>query len=82
MGELAPHEMRRAWMTALGNAKLARRERVEVSDLPDARGKRGMIGSCSSASRRVARKAKRAGQLELPGAFQPARLATGWQRQV
>ena len=44
MSELAPREMRRAWMTAFGNATLARRERVEVSDLPDARGKRGAIG--------------------------------------
>ena len=44
MSELAPREMRRAWMTAFGNATLARRERVEVGDLPDARGKRGSIG--------------------------------------
>ena len=44
MSELAPREMRRAWMTAFGNATLARRERVEVRDLPDARGKRGAIG--------------------------------------
>ena len=44
MSELAPREMRRAWMTAFGNAKLAGRERVEVGDLPDARGKRGSIG--------------------------------------
>ena len=44
MSELAPREMRRAWMTAFGNAKLARRERVEVGDLPDGRSKRGAIG--------------------------------------
>ena len=44
MSEMAPREMHRAWMTAFGNAKLARRERVEVRDLPDARGKRGAIG--------------------------------------
>ena len=31
-------------MTAFGNAKLDRRDRVEVRDLPDARGKRGAIG--------------------------------------
>jgi ATP-dependent Lon protease len=44
MCELAPREMRRAWMTAFGNAKLDRRDRVEVRDLPDARGKRSAIG--------------------------------------
>jgi len=44
MSEMAPREMRRAWMTAFGNAKLDRRERIEVRDLPDARGKRGAIG--------------------------------------
>jgi ATP-dependent Lon protease len=45
MGELAPREMRRAWMTAFGNAKLARREHIEVVDLPDSHaGKRSPIG--------------------------------------
>ena len=44
MSEMAPREMRRAWMTAFGNAKLARRERIAVHDLPEARGKRGAIG--------------------------------------
>jgi ATP-dependent Lon protease len=44
IGELAPREMRRAWMTAFGNAKLDRRSRIETRDLPDARGKRGAIG--------------------------------------
>ena len=44
MSEMAPREMRRAWMTAFGNAKLAHRERVEVCDLPEATGKRGAIG--------------------------------------
>jgi ATP-dependent Lon protease len=44
MSDMAPREMRRAWMTAFGNAKLDRRERVEVRDLPDARGRRGAIG--------------------------------------
>jgi ATP-dependent Lon protease len=44
MSEMAPREMRRAWMTAFGNAKLDRREHVEVRDLPDARGKRGSMG--------------------------------------
>jgi len=43
--DLAPREMRRAWMTAFGNAKLARRERIEVADLPDSgAGKRATIG--------------------------------------
>jgi len=44
MSEMAPREMRRAWMTAFGNAKLDRRDRVETRDLPDTRGKRGAIG--------------------------------------
>jgi ATP-dependent Lon protease len=44
MSELAPREMRRAWMTAFGNAKLDRRDHVDVADLPDARAKRGAIG--------------------------------------
>ena len=44
MSELAPREMRRAWMTAFGNAKLDRRERIEVRDLPETRARRGAIG--------------------------------------
>ena len=44
MSELAPREMRRAWMTAFGNAKLDRRERVAVRDLPGRSAKRGAIG--------------------------------------
>ncbi|MDP4301905.1 AAA family ATPase [Leptothrix discophora] len=45
MAELAPREMRRAWMTAFGNAKLAHRERIVPADLPDAgAGKRASIG--------------------------------------
>lgn len=44
MGELAPREMRRAWMTAFGNAQLDRRGQVEIRDLPEARGRRGAIG--------------------------------------
>jgi ATP-dependent Lon protease len=44
MSEMAPREMRRAWMTAFGNAKLARRDRVDVADLPDAGLKRSGIG--------------------------------------
>jgi len=44
MGELAPREMRRAWMTGFGNAKLDHRDHVQTRDLPDARAKRGAIG--------------------------------------
>ena len=44
LSELAPREMRRAWMTAFGNAKLDRRERIEVRDLPEPAGKKGAIG--------------------------------------
>jgi ATP-dependent Lon protease len=44
MSELAPREMRRAWLTAFGNAKLARRDVVEPIDLPDAPARRGPLG--------------------------------------
>ena len=44
MSEMAPREMRRAWMTAFGNAKLARRDHVAAVDLPDAQGRRAPIG--------------------------------------
>ncbi|WP_428420153.1 AAA family ATPase [Methylibium sp.] len=44
MAELAPREMRRAWMTAFGNAKLSGRNEVQVRDLPQAHGKRSPIG--------------------------------------
>ena len=44
LSEQAPREMRRAWMTAFGNAKLAHRDCVTVGDLPDATGKRPNIG--------------------------------------
>ena len=44
MSEMAPREMRRAWMTAFGNAKLDRRDHIEARDLPDTRGKRGAMG--------------------------------------
>jgi ATP-dependent Lon protease len=44
MAELAPREMRRAWMTAFGNARLDGRERIEPRDLPEAHGKRAPIG--------------------------------------
>jgi len=41
---MEPREMRRAWMTAFGNAKLARRSKIEASDLPSIHGKRLPIG--------------------------------------
>lgn len=44
MSEMAPREMRRAWMTAFGNAKLARREHVACADLPDFGAKKSAIG--------------------------------------
>ena len=44
MSEMAPREMRRAWMTAFGNAKLARRDSVEPRDLPDASARKQGIG--------------------------------------
>jgi ATP-dependent Lon protease len=36
--------MRRAWMTAFGNARLAGREQVQVADLPVAHGRKRQIG--------------------------------------
>ncbi len=44
MCEMAPREMRRAWMTGFGNAKLAQRDHVAPRDLPQANGKRSPIG--------------------------------------
>jgi ATP-dependent Lon protease len=44
MAALAPREMRRAWMTAFGNARLADRCRLELADLPDAGARRAPIG--------------------------------------
>ncbi|NRF66571.1 AAA family ATPase [Aquincola sp. S2] len=44
LAELAPREMRRAWMTAFGNARLDGRDRIELKDLPEAHGKRSPIG--------------------------------------
>ena len=40
----APREMRRAWMTGFGNARLAGRSAVELADLPGVNPKRGPIG--------------------------------------
>ncbi len=42
--QLAPREMRRAWMTAFGNARLDRRSSIEQRDLPEAGGRRQPIG--------------------------------------
>jgi ATP-dependent Lon protease len=44
MSEMAPREMRRAWMTAFGNAKLAKRDSIDVKDLPDVAGRKAGIG--------------------------------------
>jgi ATP-dependent Lon protease len=41
---LAPRDMRRAWMTGFGNARLAGRDHVDAVDLPDAHGRRSPIG--------------------------------------
>lgn len=44
IGRLAPREMRRAWMTAFGNAKLAGRCEVHSADLPEPAARRAAIG--------------------------------------
>ena len=44
MSELAPREMRRAWMTAFGNAKLDQREHLLLRDLPAPGQRRSPIG--------------------------------------
>jgi ATP-dependent Lon protease len=44
MATLAPREMRRAWMTGFGNARLDGRATVELADLPDAQARRQPIG--------------------------------------
>jgi ATP-dependent Lon protease len=44
MADMAPREMRRAWMTAFGNAKLDGRDVVELRDLPEPSAKKGAIG--------------------------------------
>jgi len=44
LAELAPREMRRAWMAAFGNAKLDGRHAIELRDLPDAGSRRRPIG--------------------------------------
>jgi ATP-dependent Lon protease len=44
LAELAPREMRRAWMTAFGNAKLDARGTIELRDLPEPQARRSPIG--------------------------------------
>jgi ATP-dependent Lon protease len=44
MAGLAPREMRRAWMTAFGNARLGGRDHITLDDLPDATPRRTPIG--------------------------------------
>jgi ATP-dependent Lon protease len=44
LAAMAPREMRRAWMTAFGNARLAGRAAIELADLPDASPRRSPIG--------------------------------------
>jgi ATP-dependent Lon protease len=44
MSALAPREMRRAWMTGFGNAKLDARDHIALCDLPDLDRKRCPIG--------------------------------------
>ncbi len=44
LAALAPREMRRAWMTAFGNARLAGRGCIELADLPGGNPRRSPIG--------------------------------------
>jgi len=44
LAEMAPREMRRAWMTGFGNARLAHRSSVQPEDLPKAAGAKTKIG--------------------------------------
>jgi len=44
LGAMAPREMRRAWMTGFGNARLAGRATIELVDLPDSGSRRTPIG--------------------------------------
>ena len=46
IARVAPREMRRAWMTAFGNARLDGRASLELRDLPDPAGRRPPIGFC------------------------------------
>jgi ATP-dependent Lon protease len=44
LAAMAPREMRRAWMTAFGNARLAGRASIELTDLPESGTRRSPIG--------------------------------------
>ena len=44
MAQMAPREMRRAWMTAFGNARLDGRGQVQARDLPPAGGRKAAMG--------------------------------------
>ena len=44
LAAMAPREMRRAWMTAFGNARLDGRATIELTDLPGATTRRSPIG--------------------------------------
>jgi ATP-dependent Lon protease len=44
LGGMAPREMRRAWMTAFGNARLDGRATLALEDLPEAGARRAPIG--------------------------------------
>jgi ATP-dependent Lon protease len=44
MAHMAPREMRRAWMTAFGNARLDGRPTLQLADLPEAGSRRTPIG--------------------------------------
>ena len=44
MANLPPREMRRAWMTGFGNARLDHRDAISIQDLPIARNTRSRIG--------------------------------------
>ena len=44
MSDMAPRDMRRAWMTAFGNAKLARRGCIQPADLPEGGLRKATIG--------------------------------------
>ena len=44
ISEMPPREMRRAWMTAFGNAKLARRQHLTCADLPESQARKSAIG--------------------------------------
>ncbi len=44
LGRMAPREMRRAWMTAFGNARLDSRATLSLDDLPEATARRTPIG--------------------------------------